>query len=210
MTKVPDDVIFGIKEDQKSIDYGYIRSVSDENELIRLLELRLGVFFENKVEPLVDSRSAFPLAVMTCIGIETLGEIFFKEDKDESARQFVNVTFELSSEFKKKPEKETLKIMNQTWSEEKMKGIKSKGHVLHNFFRNSMIHGFSAQAIYLSYEDTNDFIEIPNKGIFVMNPDWLWNRYKLGTAKLFKMAQSGKNHKQKRKNCLTYIQKMLE
>lgn len=84
MSIVPDNVIFGINESNSPIDYGYVRNVTDENELINLLRLRLMVFFINQIQALQNARSAFPLTTMTCIGIETMGEIFIKEKKDFS------------------------------------------------------------------------------------------------------------------------------
>ena len=88
MAKVPDKIIFGIDELGNSIDYGFVRNVTDDNELINLLRLRLKVFFIDQVQPLQESRSAFPLTTMTCVGIETLGEIFVKEKKDDTSFQF--------------------------------------------------------------------------------------------------------------------------
>jgi hypothetical protein len=84
MAKVPDKVIFGIDTLGHSINYGFVRSVTDNNELINLLRLRLKVFFIDQVQSLQNSKAAFPLTTMTCVGIETLGEIFVKENKDDT------------------------------------------------------------------------------------------------------------------------------
>ena len=85
MSIVPDKIIFGIDSLGNVIDYGFVRKVKDDNELINLLRLRLKVFFVDQVQPLQNSRSAFPLTTMTCVGIETLGEIFVNKNNDDTS-----------------------------------------------------------------------------------------------------------------------------
>lgn len=79
-----------------------MRSVQDETELIRLLKLRLEGFFVRQVQPLQDARSAFPLAVMTCVGIETLGEIFVSEKEADSSYQYVETASKMNQVFRRK------------------------------------------------------------------------------------------------------------
>ncbi len=208
--KIPDETIFGHDNKNSNIDFRFVRTIKEDDAKIDILQLRLKKYFENQVEPLVKANSAFPLTVLTCLGIETLGEIFFEKSIFDSAKRFTNACFELDPIFKPKPSKQTLQKMNEVWSSDKMKGVKSIAHVVHNFLRNAMIHGYSAQAIYLSYEDTQNFLENKEYGIFVINPNWFWDRYKYGSDKLFNMAKSKTNHKQKRKCCLEYFNKLID
>ncbi|MFN5577873.1 MAG: hypothetical protein ACK5BH_16425 [Bacteroidota bacterium] len=49
---VPDQTIFGVDENEASINYGTVRQITDEDRLIRLLKLRIEVFFIGQVKPL--------------------------------------------------------------------------------------------------------------------------------------------------------------
>lgn len=89
--KALDEIIFGVDSSGVAINYGFVRAIQDDTSLINLLHLRLKVFFINQVQPLQDFRSAFPLSIMTCIGIETMGEIFVAENKDDTSYQFVEI-----------------------------------------------------------------------------------------------------------------------
>ena len=78
---VPNEVIFGVDDSNESITYGDIRNINDDTELIKLLKYRLNVYLINQVEPI---GGAFPKANMTCILIETLGDIFYGEGETQS------------------------------------------------------------------------------------------------------------------------------
>ena len=49
---VPNLTIFGVDENEASINYGTVRQITDEYRLIRLLKLRIEVFFIGQVKPL--------------------------------------------------------------------------------------------------------------------------------------------------------------
>ena len=49
---VPNLTIFGVDENEASINYGTVRQITDEDRLIRLLKLRIEVFFIGQVKPL--------------------------------------------------------------------------------------------------------------------------------------------------------------
>ena len=87
---VPNLTIFGVDENEASINYGTVRQITDEDRLIRLLKLRIEVFFIGQVKPL-ETVSPFPLSVMTCIGVETLGEITIAENSDDNGIQLKNI-----------------------------------------------------------------------------------------------------------------------
>ena len=57
---VPDQTIFGVDENEASINYGTVRQITDEDRHIRLLKLRIEVFFIGQVKPL-ETVSPFPL-----------------------------------------------------------------------------------------------------------------------------------------------------
>ncbi len=209
MAKVPDKVIFGINTLGNSIDYGFVRSVVDDNALINLLRLRLKVFFIDQVQPLQNSRSAFPLTTMTCVGIETLGEIFVKENKDDASFQFVEVIKKIHQTFGRQPNKKYEKRLKEIWSEKDLKNIDSFGKLTYRFFRNTMIHGYQGKGVFLSYEDTNN-IEIDDEFAFVkINPDWFWNSFKDYYEKKFVQVEQAQANSMERQNCINYIKNFL-
>ncbi|MCK6692236.1 MAG: hypothetical protein L6Q97_09055 [Thermoanaerobaculia bacterium] len=209
MNKIPDDTIFGPNDSGEGINYRYVRSIQDETELIRLLKLRLEGFFVRQVQPLQDAGSAFPLTVMTCIGIETLGEIFVPEKDGDSSYQFVETVSKMHQVFGRKPESAFLERFAEIWSEKDSSNINSYGKLLYRFFRNTMIHGYQGKSAFLSYEDT-DKIEIKSEsGFMVINPDWLWNTYKAFFEKRFSEVLKAPNDHPKRLHCLKYIRGFL-
>jgi hypothetical protein len=209
MTKVPDKVIFGVDNFGNTIDYGVVRSMTDDNELIKLLYLRLKVFFIDQVQTLQNSRSAFPLTTMTCIGIETLGEIFVKENKDDTSYQFVEIIKKVNQTFGRKPNKKYEKKLQDIWSEKDLKNIDSFGKLTYRFFRNTMIHGYQGKGVFLSYENTKS-IEIDDQFAFIIiNPDWFWNSFKDYYEKQFMLVGQAEVNSTERQNCIDYIKKFL-
>jgi hypothetical protein len=209
MSIIPDKVIFGIDSLNKPIDYGFVRQVMDDNELINLLRLRLRVFFVDQVQILQTSRSAFPLATMTCIGIETLGEIFMKENKDDASFQFVETLKKVHQMFGRNPNKKFDKKLNVIWSEKDLKNVDNFGKIVYRFFRNTMIHGYQAKGMCLSYEDTDD-IEIDEEFAFLkINPDWFWNNFKTYYENQFVSVAKAQENNPQRQLCLKYIKTFL-
>ena len=209
MSIVPDKVIFGIDGLNNPIDYGYIRQITDDNELITLLRLRLRVFFIDQVQILQNSPSAFPLATMTCVGIETLGEIFINENKDDASFQFVETLKNVHQMFGRKPNKKFDKKLQTIWAEKDLKNVDSFGKIVYRFFRNTMIHGYQAKGMFLSYEDTNN-IEIDEEFAFLkINPDWFWNNFKTYFENQFVSVGKTQENNPERQNCLRYIKTFL-
>ena len=209
MSIVPDKVIFGIDGLNNSINYGFVRQITDDNELINLLRLRLRVFLIDQVQILQNSRSAFPLATMTCVGIETLGEIFVKENKNDTSFQFVETLKKVHQMFGRKPNKKFDKKLQTIWAEKDLKNIDNFAKIVYRFFRNTMIHGYQAKGMFLSYEDTNN-IEIDEEFAFLkINPDWFWNNFKIYYENQFVYVGQTQENNSERQNCLKYIKTFL-
>lgn len=209
MGKIPDEVIFGINSQRESINYGHVRTISDDNQLINLLRLRLKVLFIDQVQPLQDSGSAFPLCIMTCIGMETLGEIFIKEDKSDTSHKFVEIARKTHQIFGRKPDIKFEKQLIKIWSEKDLRKIDCYGKILYRFFRNTMIHGYQGKGVFLSYEDTMN-IEIDKTSAFIkINPNWFWNSFKDFYEKSFINVGKAHENNTERQNCLKYIKDFL-
>lgn len=73
--------------------------------------------------------------------------------------------------------------------------------------RNTLIHGYYAQAVYL--DDAEDKTYYNGDGFFVINPHWLWSEVKELYFKLISEALDSKETAV-RKNCLSYIEGLLK
>jgi hypothetical protein len=209
MNIVPDETIFGVNSLGESINYGYVRKVDDENELINLLRLRLNVFFINQVNPLQTANSAFPLTTMTCVGIETLGKIFITKKSDDTSHRFVQIIKKINQIYGRKPNKKYEKKLKTIWDEDDLKNLDCYGKIIYRFFRNSMMHGYQGRGVFLSYEDTVN-LKIDDKNAFlIMNPNWFWESFKDFFNRKFIEIESAQENSTERQNCLKYIREYL-
>jgi hypothetical protein len=215
---IPDYVTFGVNELNKRIDFGYVREITDETKLIELLKYRLNTFFINQVEPI---KTPFPLSTMICVGVETLGQIFIKdktiqkkfdgsikEKKESESFRFVEVFKKLHQGFSHPVGEKFKKNLGDLWKGEDVTDIDTLSLLVYKFFRNTMIHGYHGKGVYLSVEDTKSFIKHED-GYLVLNPYWLWEKFKDVYAKLFNEAIKGQGNNQYRINALIYINNLL-
>jgi hypothetical protein len=209
MSKIPDYVIFGIDSSGNPIDYGFVRTITDDNELIELLNLRLKVFFVNQVQPLQDAKSPFPLTIMTCVGIETLAEIFVKRKEGDQSFRFVETLKQMHQKFSHKPNGKFKQKLKEIWLEKELSNLDSFAKITYQFFRNTMMHGYQGKGVFLSYGDTVN-IEINDELAFIkLNPDWFWNRFKEYYEKLFTMVKLAQTNNPEKQNCIQYIKNNL-
>jgi hypothetical protein len=208
MKRLPDELIFGRNSKDEVVRYGDVRKITDDTELIKLLKSRLETYLNKQVEPLTID-SAFPLTVMTCVAVETLGQIFFKEDSSDTSFQFVSVTKKINQVFGRKLSQKYQTKLTETWANKDLKNIDCYGKVLYRFFRNTMIHGYQGKGVFLSYEDTNTIKIDEETSFIVINPNWFWNSYKVAFEKLFDETIKGQSNNSLRVNCLKYIKDNL-
>ncbi|KAB2879245.1 hypothetical protein F9K33_09750 [bacterium] len=206
---VPDETIFGANDIGEGITYGQVRRILDDKERIHFLRLRLNTFFINQTQPLQISKSAFPLTLMTCVGIETLGEIFIQEDKHDTSFQFVEIIKKVHQKFGRPMSKDFDKKLTEIWKQKDLSNIDCYGKVLYRFFRNTMIHGYQAKGVFLSYEDLNEINIDKSSGFIIMNPDWFWNQFKIAYDSLFLEVENAQPNNPLRINCLKYISEFL-
>ncbi|MBL0035384.1 MAG: hypothetical protein IPP26_06355 [Flavobacteriales bacterium] len=150
---------------------------------------------------------------MTCIAVETIGRIFFKSTGDSKASQFIQALGTLDQRLGRQLTKTFRERLVELWpvQEEgqlkKTQDIKTRAELLYTFFRNSMVHGYRARAVYLSDQEGLDIEE--GDGHLVLNPHWLWNRFKVAYEELLNEALDESRETSSRKHCLAYIRKIL-
>lgn len=117
----------------------------------------------------------FPLAVMTCIGIEMVGAYKFGDALGDSNDHFKNLAEEMHSRFKEVhcfPE--TVKINGKTVTNGKL------GYFLYRGFRNSLAHGFYGRWVFITHDTARarTFRYSNRRKILVLNVYCFYKRFK--------------------------------
>ena len=205
---VPNLTIFGVDENEASINYGTVRQITDEDRLIRLLKLRIEVFFIGQVKPL-ETVSPFPLSVMTCIGVETLGEITIAESSDDNGIQFKKILGKFDTNLAKTLTKSEKELVKKNWPDKDGEKIKNLTDLFYKYYRNTMIHGYRGKGVFLSSGLKPPFIF--NDGFLIINPDWFWTRFiEVFNSTFEQLLKDNKKGSGERTRCLDYIRKLLD
>jgi len=106
---VPDSVCFGPAENGEELNYGQVRALA-EDEQFCALNRRFDSFFVSQVDELARIEnnkrlvySPFPLFLMTCVGIETLGKILFSRAPSFRYSQRSEKTLKIDMPKKRRP-----------------------------------------------------------------------------------------------------------
>ena len=145
---VPNQTIFGVDENEASINYRTLRQITDEDRLIILLKLRIEVFFIGQVKHL-ETVSPFALSVMTCIGVETLGEITIAESSDDNGIQFKKILGKFDTKLAKTLTKAEKELVKKNWPDKDGEKIKTLTDLFYKYYRNTMIHGYRGKGVFL-------------------------------------------------------------
>ena len=71
-----------------------------------------------------------------------------------------------------KAEKELVK---KNWPDKDGEKIKTLTDLFYKYYRNTMIHGYRGNGVFLSSDLKPPFIF--NDGFLIINPDWFWTRF---------------------------------
>lgn len=217
---VPDAVIFGPNVPSGQLTYGTVRKLPVE-EKFTALQRRLGAFFISQVEELGKAEggvakvySPFPLFLMTCIGIETMGKVFFwretknKETKEDIQREgFLEICQRLHKHFPRKLTKKDKAAYNSLWGEDAHKNASTYSLIIYRLGRNTMVHGYRGKGVYLT-EDISEWSF--EKGALIINPYWLWRAFKNVYEDLWIQMYANKEPKNPMKIAvLNYLDELL-
>ncbi len=183
---VPDETYFGSDENGTGVLYGMVRKETNRVRRIQLLELRLRVLLVGQIDELYAAPnrprkvySPFPLAILTCVSIETLGRVFYLNDKkkDEKVQSycFVSVVNHFDKQFSRPLNKEFKALLRKRFPEEQLDASGTLSQLLYSYFRNTFVHGYSGRGVYL--EEAEDSW-VMGDGFLVVNPNWFWRRFK--------------------------------
>jgi len=156
--------------------------------------------------------SPFPLAVMTCVGIEALGQMFYRQLSLESQKEpFIAVAKRIDQKFSRQLKKEFKEAFGNRWNKEDISKLQNAAQVLYVYFRNTMVHGYFGKGVGLtdlSERETDDLTF--GDGYLVLNPYWFWKEFEKVYSKLFDEARQGdRNNNPRWISCLEYLQEIL-
>jgi hypothetical protein len=202
---VPEHAYFGPAEDGHGINYGQVRCLAEEEKL-RALQRRFNHLLLGQVNELTRSEggkrvvhSPFPLFIMTCVGIETAGKIFFsrvpgpgESEEDVQRLGFLEVCKGIHGRLSRPLAKEDKAGYDSLWGANEHKKVQSYAHIIYRFGRHTMIHGYRGKGVYFT-----DPSELPDwtmdGGGVVVNPYWFWGRFAEHSAELWERFYANKN-----------------
>jgi hypothetical protein len=213
---IPDNVTFGPDERGQPFSYGQVRQLSPDDQIVAL-KRRLDGFLIDQVDAFAEDENAerrgwspFPLAVMTCVAIESLGHIMYRQlldNKEESKKEpFLAVAYGIDKRLSRQLPKNFKEAFATRW-ERDAKKYKDSAHLIYVFFRNTMMHGYIGQGVYLNHQIES--LEIGD-GFLVINPYWFWRAFKRRYEDLFEEVRTGdRTNNPGRKSCLEYLNEKL-
>lgn len=219
---VPDPVYFGPSDNGDGLNYGQIRALA-ESEQFRALQRRFNTLFTGQVDELAKKENdkwvvyaPFPLFLLTCVGIETLGKIFFTPDQVEDTQQedvqrdcFLKVCTKMHTGFSRPLNKEQKTAYDQLWGDNAHLKVKSIGHVIYRFGRHTMIHGYRGKGVYLTEHPSVPEWTADN-GAVALNPYWFWERYKQAAITLWTEFYANKEPTNPlKKSARAYLRELL-
>ncbi|MBA3482757.1 MAG: hypothetical protein H0T51_13175 [Pirellulales bacterium] len=188
---ISNSVIFGPAPSGKDkLTYGDVRKFTSDSDRIAALKARTDGWLIEQIQPLATSDpkggwivySPFPLAMLTCIAIETLGQIAHGDsfNDDDRGASFKKVLSKIDSHFTRPPSKDQKNAFLSNWPN----AMKPQSHsdILYSFFRNSLFHGYQGQAAHLT-EDVKKWKM--DDGALNLNPYWFWGAYKAAYDAVF-------------------------
>ena len=214
MMAVPDDVVFGPSAEGSPVTYGEVRSLSPE-EKISALRRRLDDWLIKQTDELTKTEggtrviySPFPLATMTCVAVETLGQVLYGDSsaaQSHDDQSFVKIARKLDKRFSDQLRKDFKKRAAERWGRKSTAKFKSVAHIIYRDFRNTLLHGFQGRAVYLT-EDHDEWEY--GDGVIELNPYWFWAAFKQAYSDAFELIEGNKCVE--RTKCLAYIDELLQ
>lgn len=215
---IPDKTIFGPHlTEPRGIEFGEVRLVTDLDEKLKYLKLRLEGFLTSQIDNASKTYCPFPLTVMTCIAVETLGRVIepiakYETDpkKNKEIPKIVStkiygmldkkLTRQLTKEFKEK--------MHEIWPTDNVKNISCYSELFHSYLRTTFIHGYRGKNVFL--DDSLQEGWSVDDGYLVLNPHWFWASYKRVFNECFeKIFDTKEINNPYRNNALEYFDNLI-
>ena len=217
---VPDKTIFANHWiEDRGITFGEARRITDPQEKLLCLKKRIETYIIKQVDVIGhrDNYAPFPLTVLTCIAVETLGRIIepvSAYEKDSRKKNEIpkivstaiygklhpRINGQLSQKFKAG--------MKNLWPDADVKNISSYSELFHSYLRTTLIHGYRAKNVFLT-EDIPEWT-LDDIGCLYINPYWFWKAFKRVFEECFeKILDNSELNNPYRKNAFEYFEHLL-
>lgn len=214
---IPDKTIFGPHlSEKRGIAFGEVRQITDPDIKLQYLKIRLEGFLTTQIDNIEKIYAPFPMVVMTCIAVETLGRVIEpvnkyendpKKKKEISKIVSVRAYGLLDKKLTRSLTKEFKKTMQANWPHDDIKGITSYAEMFHSYLRTSFMHGYRAKNVFISHKAESWVIE---NGFLIINPNWFWKSYKIAFEESFeKIFDKKELNNPYRQNALDFFDRLI-
>jgi hypothetical protein len=152
----------------------------------KAFKARADAFFIEQVDQLHKPSvwTPFPLAVMTCVGIEMISSYKYGDARGDSNNHFKRLVEEMDVRF----EKENLTPESKS---------KKLSYFVYKGFRNSLAHGFYGKWVFITHDPAKakTFRYSPQKCLVVLNVYWFYQQFKDCYNDYFKKLLAASNPK---------------
>lgn len=207
----PDRVIFGPgSEGAPQVTWGHLRANPDESFRLGCLARRLTTFLHDQCATLTGIGAPVPTSTVALVGIGALAEIFYRDAIDASNKEHGRITFckacdQLDGKFTRTPSKDFKDAFEARWKDGRPASASS---VLYTYFRNSLIHGYYGEGVFLTGDETPD-LKLEDDGCVLLNPDWFFDKFLKAVewhcAEVLREQATGPL----RYNALNYVRKLI-
>src|SRR5207253_2474173 len=128
--------------------------------------------------------------------------------EDATKNCFVAVCGKMDQRLARQLRQKFKKTLVQTWQDEDIASTNSPAELIYKFLRNTMIHGYRAQAVFLTGDETPNF-EFKDDHV-VLNPYWFWRAFKKPYEELFAALFRAEANSSTKESCDAYLDRLLK
>jgi hypothetical protein len=210
----PDNTIFhGISENQQGFSFADSRTLTDDSEKISKLKRRLADYY---LKGLSEMTNPFTIAILTCVGIEVLGQVVlgFNSEGETIENNTVKI-YELldpkmcdalSTNFKTNY---NLKRNLPGLDNDKTSSFTSYARVVRRGLRNAFTHTYRSLGVVLSDSLLSVMLVQDNDGLIIINPYLFRQKFIDTYENCFESAITNSNTNY-RNNALKYFELLIK
>lgn len=210
----PDDTIFhGIEGNSIGFSFGDCRALIDDNQKIEKLKKRLDTYYINGLQ---DMNHPFTTAILTCVGLEVLGQVML--GFDNKGQTIENNTIKVYEMLDQKVAAQLSASFATNYNNNRnvtgqyvnfTNAFTSYAHVIRKGLRNAFTHTYRSLGVVLS-DSLGEIMQVDeNKGLVIVNPYVFRQKYIDLYNDSFNKALSN-SIPAYRKNALSYLDLLLK